>query len=119
LRTIADQFLRARAGDIYARLGIAIHDLKRRHAEIIEDPGSNIDAALAVLANAGLRARAWEKHTHFQGGTLGAQNIERAHARENAGAQARGDGTSRNGFVALIRFAAHGLPSSLCGLLAA
>ena len=55
LRALADQLLGARARDIDVGFGVGVHDLQRRQAEVLEDARRDIDAALAVLADAGLR----------------------------------------------------------------
>src|SRR4030095_17224155 len=107
LRTLADQFLGPRAGDIDVGFGIAIHDLEGRHAEILEDTGCNIDAALAVLADAGLETRAREQHADFQGSALRAHNVKRGRAGEGDGAERRCDSASRKVFVIIVRFAGH------------
>ena len=57
LRAVADQLLGAGAGHLDVGFGVGVHDLQRRQPEILEEPGGDVDAALAVLADAGLRRR--------------------------------------------------------------
>jgi hypothetical protein len=54
-------------------------------AEVLEDAGGDLDAALAVLADAGLHARAGQQHADLQAGALGAADTEGARPREHAG----------------------------------
>ena len=56
LCAFADQLLGARAGDVDIGFGVGVDDLERRQAHVLEDAGGDIDAALAVLADAGLIA---------------------------------------------------------------
>ena len=76
LRALADQLLGARARDVDVGFGVGVHDLQRRQAEILENPGRDIDAALAVLADAGLIAGARQQHADFEGRALRAHDVE-------------------------------------------
>jgi len=58
--------------------------LQRRHAKILEDTWCDVDAALAVLADTRLKARTWQQDTDFQGGVLGAYNIEGGDSGDSA-----------------------------------
>ena len=66
LRAVVDQFLGARARDLDVGLGVGIHDRELGQAEVLEDRRRDLDAALAVLADAGLRARARQQHADLQ-----------------------------------------------------
>src|SRR5262245_9572726 len=94
LRPIADHFLGARARNVDIGLSVAVHYLQRRHAKILEDTWCDVDAALAVLADTRLKARTWQQDTDFQGGVLGAYNIEGGDSGDSACAQACSHGAS-------------------------
>jgi hypothetical protein len=74
LRAFADQALRARAGDVDVRLGIAVHEVERRQAEILQHARCDLNAAVAVLADAGLHARARQQHADLQAARLRAHD---------------------------------------------
>ena len=57
LRAVADELFGARARGIDVRFGVGVHDRELRQAERLEDRRRNIDAALTILADAGLRSR--------------------------------------------------------------
>src|SRR5262249_7412298 len=66
------------------------------------------DAALAVLADTRLKARTWQQDTDFQGGVLGAYNIEGGDSGDSACAQACSHGASGKSLAVRIRvFPAH------------
>ena len=82
LRALADQPLGARARDLDVGFGVAVHDGEVRQAQVLEDAGGDLDAALAVLADAGLHARARQQHADLQGRALRAADAERRGAGE-------------------------------------
>ena len=75
LSTVADHLLGAGAGDIDIRFGIAVDDREFGQAHGFEDRRRDVDAALAVLADTGLEARARQQDTDFQ------RTTRRAHDR--------------------------------------
>src|SRR5262249_33276749 len=83
LRAIAYELLGARTGNFHLCFRIGIHDLKRRQAELLEKTGRNIDAALTILTDTGLYARAREQYADFQGCCLGAHKIQRSDSGES------------------------------------
>src|SRR5262249_5579489 len=85
LRAIVDQFFRARARDLHVGLGVGVHDRQFRHADLLEDGGRELDAALAVLTDARLRAGARQQYADLQRGALRAQDGEWRRAGEQAG----------------------------------
>ena len=95
LSAVADHLLGARAGDIDLGFGVAVHDLKLGQAELLEQPGGDIDAALAILADAGLIARARQQHADFKrrrrrrgtmlNGAMPAVNLRRRARRRRCG----------------------------------
>ena len=74
LRTFADQFLGARAGGVDVRLGVGVHDREIGQAERLQDRGGNVDAALAILSDTGLQARARQQDADLQRAALGARH---------------------------------------------
>ena len=65
-------------------------------AEVLEDAGGDLDAALAILADAGLHARARQQHADLQLGALRAHDIERRGAGDEArGAEPGGEAAAR------------------------
>ena len=88
LRALADQPLGARAGHLDVGLRVGIHDGEIRQPQALEDARGDVDPALAVLADAGLHARARQQHADLQGGTLGAPDAGRGRRRP-AGPQRR------------------------------
>ena len=85
LRAVVDQFLGARARHLHVGLGVGIHDRELGQAELLEDARRDLDAALAVLADAGLRARARQQHADLQRPALRASDVERRGAGEQSG----------------------------------
>ncbi len=85
LRALADQLFGARPRDIDVGLGVGVHDLQRRQAEVLQNSGRDIDATLAVLADAGLVAGAWQQHADFKGRPLRAHDVERCGAGQKSG----------------------------------
>ena len=56
LRAVADHFRRPGARRLDARFGVAVHDRKLGQAQGFQDRRRDGDAALAILADAGLKA---------------------------------------------------------------
>ena len=56
LRAVVDQLLGARARHLDVGLGVGVHDREIGQAEVLEDRRRDVDAALAVLPDAGLGA---------------------------------------------------------------
>src|SRR5581483_2330623 len=52
--------------------------------QVLEDAGGDLHPALAVLADAGLHARARQQHADFEGRPLRAADMERSGAGEEA-----------------------------------
>ena len=73
LGAVVDQLLGARARHLDVGLGVGVHDRELGQAEILEDRRRDLDAALAVLPDAGLRARARQQHADLQRPALRAQ----------------------------------------------
>jgi hypothetical protein len=72
-----DQPLGARARDVDVGLGVGVHDVERRQPEIGEHLDAHLDATVAVLADAGLHARARQQHADAQSLRLRADDTER------------------------------------------
>ena len=85
LRALADQPLGARARDLDVGLGVGVHDGEVGQAEVLEDAGGDVDAALAVLADAGLHAGARQQHADLQRRALRAADAERSGAGKQSG----------------------------------
>ena len=64
-------------------------------AKLLEDAGRDVDAALAVLADAGLDARTRQQHADLQGGALRAQDRRRGDER-GCGGGAGGEAAARD-----------------------
>jgi hypothetical protein len=91
LCALADQPLGAGTRHIRTGFGVAVHDGEVRQPEVLEDAGGDLDAALAVLSDARLHARARQQHADLEARALRAADGEGARAREQAGgADARG-----------------------------
>jgi hypothetical protein len=88
LRAFADQALGARARDVHVRLGVAVHDLQARQAEVAQHAGGHLHAAMAVLADAGLHAGARQQHADLERLRLRARDAER---RKRAQCARRGE----------------------------
>ncbi len=86
LRALGDQALGARARDVDVRLGIAVHDVEAGQAELGQHLGRDLDAAMAILADARLHARARQEHAHAQPLRLRTHDAE----RRECGSDARG-----------------------------
>src|SRR6185312_10160158 len=84
LYALADQLLGTRTRDVDFRFGISVDDLQRWIAEILENAGGDVDAALAVLTDAGLVARPRQEHADLQRPALRAHDVERSGSREEA-----------------------------------
>ena len=98
LRALSDQPLGARPGDLHVGLGVGVHDGEVGQAQALENGGRDLDAALAVLADAGLHARARQQHADLQGSPLRAPDLEGRGGGEQArGANPCGEGASRHG----------------------
>ena len=65
LRAVADHLCRPGARRLDAQFGVAIHDRKLGQAHRFQDRRRNGDAALAILADAGLKARPRQQHADF------------------------------------------------------
>ena len=95
LGTVADQLLGARAGGVDARFGVAAHDLEIGIAEILEDRTGDIDAALAILADAGHVAGTRQDDADLERTAGGADDRERCRAGDQTkGTGARGKGAA-------------------------
>ena len=81
LRAVGDQLLGARARDLDVGLGVGIHDLQVGQADILQDRPGQLDAAEAVLADAGLRAGARQQHADLQRAALRADDRGRGEQR--------------------------------------
>ena len=91
LGAVADQLFRSRARCLHVRLGVAVHDREIGQAHRFEDPRRDIDAALAILADAGLQAGTRQQHADLERAALGAHDIERRDAgHQTGGADAGG-----------------------------
>ena len=66
LRAVADQLFGAGARGVDVRFGVGVHDRELGQAQRLQDRGRDVDAALAVLADAGLQARARQQHADLQ-----------------------------------------------------
>src|SRR5581483_6270843 len=84
LRAVADQLFRPRARDLDLGLGVGIDDVQRRHPEFLQDAVGDIDAALAILADPGLNARAGQQHADLQSSALRANDVERCGSSHDA-----------------------------------
>ena len=93
LGAFVDQLLGLRASDLNVGLGVAVHDLQRWQARILEQAGSDVDAALAILTDAGLEARTRQQHADLQRRALRAPDAERRGAGDDTG----GTKTDREG----------------------
>ena len=85
LGAVVDQLLGAGARDLHVGLGVGVHDRELGQAELLEDRRRDLDAALAVLADARLRARARQQDADLERAALRAQDVERRGAREQSG----------------------------------
>ena len=66
-------------------LGVAVHDGEIGQAHRFEDPRRDIDAALAILADAGLQAGTRQQHADLERAALGAHDVERRDAGHQTG----------------------------------
>ena len=99
-----DQLLGARTRHVDVGLGVGVHDLKLGQAQFLEDRRRDVDAALAVLADAGLRARTRQQDADLQRSALRAHDIERSGAcDERGGAGARCERAARHSLSAVNR----------------
>ena len=73
LRAFADQLLGAGARGVDVRFGVGVHDREVGQTQRLQDRRSDVDAALAILPDAGLQAGARQQHADFQRAALGAQ----------------------------------------------
>ena len=97
LGAVADQLLGAGARGIDVRFGIAVNDGEFRQAKRLEDRRRDIDAALAILADAGLVAGTRQNHANLQRAALGAHDIERRGSGNECGRSgAGGKGAARD-----------------------
>ena len=85
LRAVADQLFGARARGIDVRFGVAVHDRKIGQAHGLEDRRRDVDAALAILADAGLKARARQQHADLQRAALRAHDGRRGKSSGGGG----------------------------------
>ena len=85
LGAFVDHLFGLGTGDLHVRFRVAAHDLKVRHADVLEDAAGDVDTALAILADAGKNARTRQQHADFQRGALTADDVERRGAGKNAG----------------------------------
>ena len=74
LRAVADHFRGARARRLDTRFGVAVHDRKVRQTHRFQDRRRNSDAALAILADASLKARPRQQHADLQRAVLRAHD---------------------------------------------
>ena len=86
LRAVGDQLLGARARDLDVGLGVGVHDLQVGQAEVLEDRTGELDAAVAVLADAGLRAGARQQHADLERAALRAHDRGRGERGGGGGA---------------------------------
>ena len=87
LRAVGDQLLGARARDLDVGLGVGVHDLEFGQADALEDRVRELDAAEAVLADAGLGAGARQQHADLERRALRADDRRgREHGRDGGGA---------------------------------
>ena len=97
LGAVADHLFRPGAGGIDIRFGVDADDSELGQAERFEDRRRHIDAALTVLADAGLEAGPRQQHADLQWAALGAHDVERRHAgNECGGTGARGKSATGN-----------------------
>ena len=108
LRALADQLLGAGAGGVDVGFGVAIHDAEFRETHRFEDCRGDVDAALAVLADASLQARTRQQDADLERAARRAHDVERRTAgEETCGAEAGGEGAARWPRGIRLRFACH------------
>ncbi len=106
LRAVADQLLGARARDFDVGLGVGIHDLQARgRPRSLRMPAGDVDAALAVLADAGLHAGARQQHADLQRRALRAHDVEGRGAGDDCGADAGAEAAAGDARGFRVRFA--------------
>jgi len=66
LRAVGDELFGAGARDLHVGLGVGIHDLQVGQAGVLQQRPGKLDAAEAVLADAGLRAGAGQQHADLE-----------------------------------------------------
>ena len=74
LRAVCDQFLGARARNVDIGLCVGVHDLQFGQPNVLKDRTGQLDAAEAILPDAGLIARARQQHADFERSALRAQD---------------------------------------------
>ena len=70
----ADQLLGTRARHLDVGLGVGVHELQAGQTELLQDARRDVDAALAVLPDAGLGAGARQQYADLQGSALRSQD---------------------------------------------
>ena len=70
LGAVADQLFGVFARGVDVRFGVAVHDRQIRQAERFEDRGGDVDAALAVLADARFKTGPRQQHADLERSTL-------------------------------------------------
>ena len=88
LRAVGDQLLGARARDLDVGFGVGVHDLELGQADALEDRVRQLDAAEAVLTDAGLGAGARQQHADLERRALGADDAGAASSAVAAAAPA-------------------------------
>src|SRR5690606_13273069 len=79
---------------------VAVHDLEAREPELFQNARGDIDAAVAVLADAGLVARAGQQHADLERCALRTADAERCGAGKQAGSRAGREGPAGHAGIA-------------------
>ena len=74
VRALANQLFGVLACDINTRLCIGVHDRYIGQPQRLENLGRDVNAALVILAIAGLEARTRQKHANLQRTALGSHD---------------------------------------------